>query len=257
MDLDRIAELLNPFLAPPEHNIAVMSCNWPNTASLQNCREPATLSSTQLNDISTYINLLIRWNSRINLTAIREPEEIVTRHFGESLFAARHLFPGAGAATARVAPGLRPGDPDHPPEDSINSAPHHLLDIGSGPGFPALPIKIWAPQIRLTLVESNQKKATFLREVSRALTLTNINVLNSRAQDLPATAADTVILRAVERFHSVLPVAIHLVGPRGRLALLIGESQVDSAKALTSLEWSHPIPIPQSTSRVLLIGMRT
>jgi 16S rRNA (guanine527-N7)-methyltransferase len=257
MDIDRIAELLNPFLASPDaHNTAAMSCNDSNACDLPDRREPAMLSNAHLSNISTYINLLIRWNARMNLTAIRDPEEIVTRHFGESLFAARHLFPQAGATPTRVAPGLPPGGPNHPPEDSIKSDPHYLLDIGSGPGFPALPIKIWAPQTRLTLVESNQKKAAFLREVSRAVTLTNVNVLNSRAEDLPATAADTVTLRAVERFHSVLPVALRLVKPGGRLALLIGQSQVEYAKTLASVKWSHPISIPQSTSRVLLVGTR-
>src|ERR1039457_5516365 len=106
------------------------------------------LTPAQLDQISTYIDLLQRWNARINLTAIRNEEEIVTRHFGESLFLARHLFPSTS--------------PPRHPESSV-------LDIGSGAGFPGVPIKIWAPGIHLTLFESNHKKTVFLREVARAL----------------------------------------------------------------------------------------
>src|ERR1700676_4893190 len=108
------------------------------------------LSQMQLQQISTYIDILLRWNARINLTAIRNQEEIVTRHFGESLFLAHHIFPEVSGQAPR---------------------PVRVLDIGSGAGFPALPLKIYSPQIHLTMIESNHKKATFLREVARAFTL--------------------------------------------------------------------------------------
>src|SRR5271169_104674 len=183
MDIARIAVLLEPFLEQP-------------------------LSQFQLDQISIYIDLLLRWNARINLTAIRNEEEIVTRHFGESLFLARHLFPP-------------PGDPLHPPT---------VLDIGSGAGFPALPLKLWAPEIHLTLIESNHKKAAFLREVARALTLTDINVMTDRSEAVAANPTfprtNLVTLRAVERFETILPQAISLLSPAGTLALLIGASQI-------------------------------
>ncbi len=86
----RIAELLEPFLT-----VAPAACHSEHARSAG--EEPASLSPAQLQDISTYIDLLLRWNARINLTAIRDPEEIVTRHFGESLFAARCLFPAASS----------------------------------------------------------------------------------------------------------------------------------------------------------------
>jgi len=206
--------------------------------------EPA-LTPGQLQSISTYIDLLLRWNQRINLTAIREPEEIVTRHFGESLFAARHLFPHLTAG-ARPAGRQRPGTNDQGPT---------LADLGSGAGFPGLPIKIWAPGIHLTLIESNQKKATFLREVARALTLTDIDVIAARAEDVSIAPAEVVTLRAVERFTSVLPTAARLVAPAGRLALLIGESQFSEAKqAAPELDWQLPMLVPGSSSRILAIG---
>lgn len=217
MDIDHIASLLQPFLA----------------ASAAPAAGQETLPAGLLGFISTYIDLLLRWNARINLTAVRTSEEIVSRHFGESLFAARHLFPAG---------------------ETRDSA-HHLLDLGSGAGFPGIPIKLWNPTIRLTLVESNHKKVAFLREIVRALTLMNVNVVAARAEDLPANQADTIILRAVERFDQVLPVAARLLRPQGRLALLIGSSQVTAArKTLPAVEWSQEIAVPLSASRVLLTG---
>ena len=217
MNAARIGELLAPFLTAP-------------------------LTALQLDYISIYINLLLRWNSRINLTAIREPEEIVTRHFGESLFAARHLLPGSStpAASSGFAPAAR------------------VIDLGSGAGFPGLPLKIWSPQTAVTLIESNYKKVAFLREVIRALTLTSIDVFAGRVQDFPAGTAAIVTLRAVERFTSILPTAARLLAPGGRLALLIGSPQILEAKTtVPGLTWTSAVPIPKSAARVILVGIRT
>ena len=217
------------------------------TARIQALLEPfieQSLPSSTLDQISIYIDLLLRWNARINLTAIRHPEEIVTRHFGESFFLARHLFPKSGT-------DHRPLTTDH--------RPPRVLDIGSGAGFPALPLKLWAPYIHLTLIESNNKKATFLREVARALTLTNINVITDRAEvlaarlDFPRT--EVVTLRAVEKFDTILPQAVTLLAPRATLALLIGAAQLPRLAAATTMKWHPPIPIPRSRTRVLSIGV--
>jgi 16S rRNA (guanine527-N7)-methyltransferase len=206
MDTARIAELLQPFLAVP-------------------------LEQHVLERISTYIDILLRWNRKLNLTAVRGPEQIVTRHFGESLFAAQQLF----AASAR--------GPDV-----------ECADVGSGAGFPGIPIKLCCPELHLSLIESNQKKAVFLREVVRSLTLSNVDVFTGRAEDFPAHSAAVVTLRAVEHFEQVVPVAARLLLPRGRLALLIGERQFSRAAALPHFRWIPPIPIPQSSSRILLLG---
>jgi 16S rRNA (guanine527-N7)-methyltransferase len=225
--------------------------------------EPSLPPST-LDQISTYIDLLLRWNARINLTAIRHPEEIVTRHFGESLFLARHLFP---KSVANASSSCHPERSQAKSEaiglakskDPYPSTAPHVLDIGSGAGFPGLPLKLWAPHIHLTLVESNHKKAAFLREVARALTLTNINVITDRAEvlaarpDFPRT--EVVTLRAVEHFDEILPQAITLLAPRATLALLIGAAQLPRLTAATTMKWHPPIPIPQSRTRVLSIGV--
>lgn len=214
MHLERISELLAPFLN-------------------------GALSAAQLAQLAAYLEILHRWNARMNLTAVRDPEQVVTRHFGESLFAAQHLFPAIAG-----------------PEDC-------LVDIGSGAGFPGIPIKIWAPEVQVTLIESQNKKATFLKEVIRALELRDITVSTSRAEDFvfPETVTrspkTTITLRAVEKFDRVLPVAAQLARG-GRLALLIGAIQVDTGHALApAVRWSDPVAIPHSLSRVLLVGEST
>lgn len=214
---ERIAELLTPFLDAP-------------------------LADAQLDRLAAYLELLLRWNARFNLTAVRDPENIVIRHFGESLFAARHLLPPG--ATARP-----------------------WIDVGSGAGFPGLPGKIYHPGIRMTLIEAQHKKAVFLREVVRALRLDGVEVLAVRAENC-ALRADVVTLRAVERFDQVLPVAASLLratttsdqpaesiaGPP-RLALLIGAAQQPRAQELLpSFTWLPPLPIPESRARILLVG---
>jgi 16S rRNA (guanine527-N7)-methyltransferase len=246
VDLARIAELLQPFLDPSRE-------------SPRQSGGPAVLVPAQLQSISTYIDLLLRWNSRVNLTSVRRPEEIVTRHFGESFFAARHLFP---------VPEPGPAENTLPVVQVIEA---QVIDVGSGAGFPGLPIKIWASPIHLVLIESNQKKATFLREVVRALTLTNVDVFAGRAADFQRRSnsrqqstlvgsrrsGDLVTLRAVEHFDSILPEAADLMAPSGRLAILIGQAQLDRARRLVpSIKWDQPIKLPQSSSRFLFLGRK-
>jgi 16S rRNA (guanine(527)-N(7))-methyltransferase RsmG len=130
-----------------------------------------------------------------------------------------------------------------------------VADLGSGAGFPGIPIKLWAPNIALTLIESSHKKATFLREVARALTLTDIDIQNARAETLPPGTFDVVTLRAVERFADILEIAAALLTPSGRLVLLIASPQLNTARTtLPHLKWQDAIPVPQSESRQLLIG---
>jgi len=193
----------------------------------------------------------------MNLTAVRDEENIVTRHFGESLFAARHLFPlesHVGAAVEACPERSRRGCPVEPSSTSSRQLPMRLIDVGSGAGFPGLPIKIWKPDIHLTPIESNQKKATFLREVIRKLALTQVEVFAGRAQDF-RSQGEVVTLRAVERFDEALPIAATLVVPNGNIALLIGEQQTNQAKELLpNFTWEPPRPIPQSTNRIILLG---
>ncbi|MGE5114510.1 MAG: 16S rRNA (guanine(527)-N(7))-methyltransferase RsmG [Acidobacteriaceae bacterium] len=205
MDATRIADQLQPFLGDE------------------------VLAEYQLTSISIYIDLLLRWNARMNLTAVRDPEQIVQRHFGESLFAARNLLS----------------------RDSTET----VVDVGSGAGFPGIPLRLYAPGIQLTLIEAHGKKATFLREVCRALKFTNVNVISERAEDWGGTA-NLVTLRAVEKFDQVLNSAAALVAPGGRMGILLGARQASDVETLVPGSWSGSVPIPESRERVLRIWQK-
>ena len=241
MHAARIAELFRPFLSS-----ALNPCH--SEPGRRPSEVAAVLSPTQLQHISTYIDILLHWNTRINLTAIRDPEEIVTRHFGESLFAALHLFPKVYPVPS-VSSVVKDVDLD------VASDQIRLADLGSGAGFPGLPIKLWAPDVALTLIESNQKKATFLREVTRTLTLKDVDIQNVRAETLPPSTFDVVTLRAVDRLSSILPAAATLLASTGCLVLLISAAQLNAIHTgLPTFTWDSPIPIPGSESRLLLLS---
>jgi 16S rRNA (guanine527-N7)-methyltransferase len=187
---------------------------------------PAELDDTLLASVLVHLDLLTRWNQHMNLTALRTPEEMVLRHFGESLFAARKLFP--------------------------REARQDVFDLGSGAGFPGLPMKYWAPGLQLTLIEGHGKKATFLREVGRALHLSAFTVLNARAESL-SQRASLVTMRAVEKFDHALVAASRLLTPGGSLAILIGDAQREHALSLLPPGESSAHPLPSSEQRILLI----
>jgi 16S rRNA (guanine527-N7)-methyltransferase len=171
-----------------------------------------------LPQLSAYLDLLLKWNARTNLTAIREPEEIVRRHFGESLFAARHI----------------------PVETKT------LLDFGSGAGFPGLPIAVLHPKIQVTLAESQNKKSTFLREAVRTLGLQNVEIWPSRVESMPANRLFNVVaLRAVDEMATALPVATSRIAPGGQLLLLTTAAQAPAG--------GTSIPLPNSKTGILHI----
>ena len=195
------------------------------------------LTTAQLDQVSTYIDILLRWNAKMNLTAVREREQIVTRHFGESFFLARRL-------SEEGALGRGTGN-------------KVVVDVGSGAGFPGVPLKIACPNITLTLVEAQQRKTVFLKEVLRALHL-DVEVKNVRAEDMVRAHrgfADIVTLRAVEKFEVILPIASQLARSEGKLALLIGREQVTSAeKMLPNWRFGPLLAIPGSENRVIALG---
>ena len=202
-----------------------------DTANIARLLQPfIELDEMRLAAISKYIDLLLKWNARINLTAIREPEEIVERHFGESLFTAKHILAQGPVSRA--------------------------IDLGSGAGFPGVPFALLAPEVEVTLIESSQKKSTFLKELIYFLGLRNVKVFSGRAESY-SHPADLVMLRAVEKFEDALPLAFSLCSPGGRLALMIGTSQIDPARSLLeNIQWRDPVPVPGGHSRVLVSGIR-
>jgi 16S rRNA (guanine527-N7)-methyltransferase len=173
--------------------------------------------------LTVYLDLLLRWNARTNLTAIREPREIVRRHFGESLF--------AGVVLSAVLP-------EHA----------SLLDLGSGAGFPGLPIQLLRPDLRVTMAESQGKKAAFLREAVRTLGL-KTEVFGARVETMPASRSfDAVTLRAVDNMERAIQLAAGRVCTGGWLAIL-GEAGEMSKATLR-------IPTPGRQNSFLEISRR-
>ena len=180
--------------------------------------------------IQEYMKILRRWNEKLNLTAIRDPLEILYRHFCESMFGARAIPVDKG----------------------------RLADIGSGAGFPGVPLKIARPELELFLVESNIKKGTFLAEVIRELELTNARVLISRYEELGEQMAplDTICSRAVGEYPVFLEWAASPQANAGQVALWIGGRDLDEARRSKLWEWQEPILIPQSLQRYILVGTK-
>jgi 16S rRNA (guanine527-N7)-methyltransferase len=170
-------------------------------------------SAELLQALDRYLQLLLRWNDRMNLTAVREPERMIERHFGESLFAAQYV-----------------------PRGTLT-----LLDHGSGAGFPGLPIALARPEIAVTLSESMGKKAAFLREVARELPL-SAQIFAGRTEDLPADRLfDCVTMRAVDRAAASIPTGAARVASGGTL-LVLGKQPV------LPEDWScSEVSVPNST----------
>jgi 16S rRNA (guanine(527)-N(7))-methyltransferase RsmG len=186
------------------------------------------LDSMQVQLIQQYISILQHWNEKLNLTAIRNPLEILYRHFCESMFAG-------------VAVPLHKG---------------RLADIGAGAGFPGIPLKILRPELELILIESNVKKGTFLAEVVRELRLSGARVLISRYEELGEELAplDFVCSRALGEFATFLNWAgTREVSAQGAV-LWIGGRDLAEVKSVSGWDWRAPIPVPNSLQRYLLVG---
>ncbi len=189
-----------------------------------------SLNPQQVQQIQQYTKLLLTWNEKINLTAIRDPLEILYRHFCESMFGAR-LLPVEGC---------------------------RLADVGSGAGFPGIPLKIIRPDLQIFLIESNLKKATFLAEVVRDLHLTDIRVRVGRFEELGEEVAplDVVCSRALGGFANFLGWAGSPQIGTQKALLWLGGRDVDEVRAVPGWEWAEPTALPKSLQRYLLLGSR-
>ena len=165
-----------------------------------------------------YLALLHRWNGTYNLTAIRDPAEMVTRHLLDSLAMHAHVSQGS------------------------------LADLGTGPGLPGIPLAIAHPALQVTLVESNGKKARFLREAVRQLKLTNARVAESRAEALAEPGAyDALTARALDTLAGIIEVGGHLLKPGGALLAMKAvrlDEEIAALPAGWSLEAVHPLQVP-------------
>lgn len=184
------------------------------------------LTVEQINSIFIYLTELKKWNQKINLTAIKDEQEIIIKHVLDSLSHTKGFTP---------APGLR------------------LLDMGSGAGFPALPIKIASPEISITMVDSVKKKASFLRHIVRTLKLTNADVFDTRTEELPDSlysTFDVVTARAFAKMNAAITAGLPFLKPSGRIVLSRGREESITepafAKAGVSLETRIELTLPHS-----------
>jgi len=185
-----------------------------------------SLTIEQVNSVFIFLTELKKWNQKINLTAIRDEEDIIIKHVLDSLTYIHGFTP---------APGVR------------------LLDMGSGAGFPALPIKIAHPELSITMVESTKKKASFLRHVIRTLKLTEIEVLDTRTEELPGSllsAFDIVTARAFADMKSAITAGTPFLKSSGHMVLSRGPEETINEKELVragvSLESRTNLTLPYS-----------
>ncbi len=162
------------------------------------------LSTEQANSIFIFLTELKKWNQKINLTAIRDERDIVIKHVLDSLSYIKGFSPSIGLK---------------------------LLDMGSGAGFPAIPIKLVRPEITVTMVESVKKKASFLRHIIRTLKLTGIEVQDKRTDELPDSfhsSYDAVTARAFADMNMAIAAGLPFLKQGGLMVLSRGpEENID------------------------------
>ncbi|MGC2422381.1 MAG: 16S rRNA (guanine(527)-N(7))-methyltransferase RsmG, partial [Candidatus Acidiferrales bacterium] len=186
-------------------------------------------TQTMISGIRKYTSLLLRWNERVSLTTVTDTVEIIKFHFGESLFA----LPSVPILGGR------------------------LTDVGSGAGFPGLPLAMANPALHVTLIESDTKKAIFLSEAVRELALPNVNVFRGRMDDLPiGPGFEFITARALGQHKDLLKWSSERLSDRGKVVLWLGEPDALSLSNDAAWHWDPPIHIPGSKRRFLLAGTR-
>jgi 16S rRNA (guanine527-N7)-methyltransferase len=177
------------------------------------------LDAGQLDALEAHYRLLVHWNRILNLTSLKDLETVVRRHYGESLF--------LGARLPREAKAV--------------------ADVGSGAGFPGIPVAVLRPRFTVTLIESNQRKAVFLREATRAMK--NVSILAKRGESVDEKF-DWLVSRAVAsgRVLGLLPA----LAPN--IALLVTTGDAEKLRGIRHFSWEEPIPIPWNKASVVLLG---
>jgi 16S rRNA (guanine527-N7)-methyltransferase len=178
--------------------------------------------------IRAYIPLMLYWNRRISLTTITDPIDIVRFHFGESMFPAPILVNRNG----------------------------RLADVGSGAGFPGIPLKLVVPSLDVVLIESNAKKASFLSEAIRELKLEHVEVYRGSfaALDGKGLFFDYIGARALGMHEEFVNWSRRAVNLGGSIVLWLGEHDATQVSKEVSWKWEDPLPIPGSLRRTVLVG---
>jgi 16S rRNA (guanine527-N7)-methyltransferase len=198
--------------------------DWFSEVLLAELSQWVQLSASQTDQLYQHYELLLRWNQRMNLTTVQPGREAVIRHYCESLFFAAQL----------------------PAEDDFI----RVFDLGSGAGFPGIPMAVLKPVWHVVLVESHKKKAVFLREAVRDLA--NASVISERFEAI-SEKADWVVARAVDP-HLVLSAVPHLASNAG---LMLGEDDFSALKEDSHIAWAEQVRLPWGDRRICVFGRST
>jgi 16S rRNA (guanine527-N7)-methyltransferase len=185
------------------------------------------LDPGQIVSVRKFLDLLELWNRRISLVSPADMDQLIERHVGESLFASS-------------AVPIRHG---------------RLADVGTGAGFPGIPLKIAHPSLDLTLIESNQRKSAFLSEAARSLHFDSCQIVTSRYEDFMSTVGfNFICCRAVGEYENMLKWARSRLAVAGQMVLWLGMDDAIQLSKAAGWKWRDVLPIPNSSRRVLLVG---
>jgi 16S rRNA (guanine527-N7)-methyltransferase len=186
------------------------------------------VSEAQQAQLVAHYRMMLAWNRRTNLTRITEPDEAARLHYADSLAGGRFV----GAAQT-------------------------LLDIGSGAGFPAIPLAVLRPDLRVTALEANQKKSLFLAEARDALGLANFDSKTARVESFDLSAFDLLTSRALDRAEEILPKVAERMSARQRVLLYCATDLLDKLTARLAADFTiQAHAIPQSAARLVAIFAR-
>lgn len=187
------------------------------------------LDADQIDRMLAYHQMLVKWNKAYNLTAVRDPAQMISRHLIDSL---------------SVLPWIGQG---------------RLLDVGSGPGLPGIPLAICRPDVQVTTLDSNGKKTRFQVQVKAELGLDNLTVINGRVEAVKAEPFDMVISRAFASIADMLQLSGHLAAEQGVFLAMKGlypEDEIEQMPAGFVLRESHRLELPDTDGErhLLILG---
>ncbi|MBA4502896.1 16S rRNA (guanine(527)-N(7))-methyltransferase RsmG [Marinobacterium marinum] len=187
------------------------------------------LDDSKIEQLLAYHQMLVKWNRAYNLTAVRDPAQMISRHLIDSL---------------SVLPWIGSG---------------RLLDVGSGPGLPGIPLAICRPDLEVTTLDSNGKKTRFQVQVKAELGLDNLTVINGRVEAVVAEPFDQVISRAFASIADMLELSGHLAGEQGVFLAMKGlypEAEIEQIPAGFVLRESHRLQVPDTEGErhLLILG---
>jgi 16S rRNA (guanine527-N7)-methyltransferase len=191
-------------------------------------RMSLNLSDQMIDQLMVYLNLIEKWNRVYNLTAIRERDEMIKLHFLDSLSILNHV------------------------------EMEHVLDVGSGAGFPGIVLAITKPELKVTVMDSVNKKTTFMQQVKSELSLTNLNVVNARVEDYqPTILFDGVITRAFSSIQNMLLMTQHTLQKNGAWLAMKSKDVKEELEALDQNQFTLiPLEVPFINAERYLVKLK-